>query len=161
MDNPLAARVGPDVGACNFTDKVVSGGTQTLQPGVYCRGLKVTDAAVVFLLIVWLTRYVSLGSILAAMTIPLFVFLQNAFIRPVPDRAPLLTCATAGALLIVFAHRANIERLIQGTVVTPEGQPVPGALVSILDAQWLWRTAVAEVRSRLEDGGPCATSGAR
>lgn len=72
-------------------------------------------AAVVFLLIVWLTRYVSLGSIAAAMTIPLFVFLQNAFIRPVPDRAPLLTCATAGALLIVFAHRANIERLIQGT----------------------------------------------
>ncbi len=72
-------------------------------------------AAVVFLLIVWLTRYVSLGSIVAATTIPLFVLLQNAFIRPVPDLIPLLTAASAGALLIVFAHRANIERLIQGT----------------------------------------------
>jgi glycerol-3-phosphate acyltransferase PlsY len=72
-------------------------------------------AAVVFLLIVWLTRYVSLGSIVAAVTIPLFVLLQNAFIRPVPDLPPLLTAATSGAVLIVFAHRANIVRLIQGT----------------------------------------------
>jgi glycerol-3-phosphate acyltransferase PlsY len=72
-------------------------------------------AAVVFLLIVWLTRYVSLGSIVATTTIPLFVLLQHAFILPVPDLVPLLTAATAGALLIVFAHRANIARLIQGT----------------------------------------------
>jgi hypothetical protein len=39
------------------------------------------------------------------------------------------------------------ERLIQGTVIAPQGQPVPGALVSLLDTQWLWRTAVAEVRT--------------
>ena len=77
--------------------------------------LAVGFAAVVFLLIVWLTRYVSLGSIVAAATIPLFVLLQNAFIRPVPNLVPLLTAAFAGALLIVFAHRANIGRLIQGT----------------------------------------------
>jgi glycerol-3-phosphate acyltransferase PlsY len=77
--------------------------------------LAVGFAAVVFLLIVWLTRYVSLGSIVAAMTIPLFVLLQNAFIRPVPNLIPLLTAAFAGALLIVFAHRSNIGRLIQGT----------------------------------------------
>jgi glycerol-3-phosphate acyltransferase PlsY len=72
-------------------------------------------AAVVFLLIVWLKRYVSLGSLVAAISIPLFVLLQHAFIRPVPDLVPLLTAATGGALLIVFAHRANIGRLIQGT----------------------------------------------
>ena len=72
-------------------------------------------AAVVFLLIVWLTRYVSLGSLVAATTIPLFVLLQHAFIRPVPDLVPLLTAAFAGALLIIFAHRPNIGRLIQGT----------------------------------------------
>jgi glycerol-3-phosphate acyltransferase PlsY len=70
---------------------------------------------VVFLFIVCLTRYVSLGSIVAATTIPLFVLLQHAFILPVPDLVPLLTAASAGALLIVFAHRANIGRLIQGT----------------------------------------------
>jgi hypothetical protein len=39
------------------------------------------------------------------------------------------------------------ERLIQGTVITPDGQPVAGALVSILDAQWLWRPAVVETRA--------------
>ena len=72
-------------------------------------------AGVVFLLIVCLTRYVSLGSIVAAMTIPLFVLLQHVFIRPVPDLAPLLTAATGGALLIVLAHRANIGRLMQRT----------------------------------------------
>ena len=72
-------------------------------------------AAVVFLLIVWLTRYVSLGSVVAATTIPLFVLLQHEFIRPFRDLLPLLTAASAGALLIVFAHRANIRRLLQGT----------------------------------------------
>jgi glycerol-3-phosphate acyltransferase PlsY len=41
--------------------------------------------------------------------------LQHAFILPVPDLVPLLTAASAGALLIVFAHRTNIGRLIQGT----------------------------------------------
>jgi glycerol-3-phosphate acyltransferase PlsY len=72
-------------------------------------------AAVVFLLIVWLTRYVSLGSVVAATTIPLFVLLQHEFIRPVRDLLPLLSAASVGALLIVFAHRQNIRRLLQGT----------------------------------------------
>src|ERR1700730_2024052 len=77
--------------------------------------IAVALAAVVFMLIVWLTRYVSLGSIVAAATIPLFVLLQHAFIHPVPDLVPLLTAACAGASLIVFAHCANMRRLIQGT----------------------------------------------
>jgi glycerol-3-phosphate acyltransferase PlsY len=72
-------------------------------------------AAVVFLLIVWVTRYVSLGSVVAATTIPLFVLLQHEFIRPVRDLLPLLSAASVGALLIVFAHRQNIRRLLQGT----------------------------------------------
>ena len=72
-------------------------------------------AAVVFLLIVWLTRYVSLGSVVAATTIPLFVLLQHEFIRPVHDLLPLLSAASVGALVIVFAHRQNIRRLLQGT----------------------------------------------
>ena len=77
--------------------------------------IAVALASVVFLLLVWLTRYVSLGSIVAAATIPLFVLLQTVFIRPIPEPAPLITAASAGSLLIVFAHRANIARLIQGT----------------------------------------------
>jgi glycerol-3-phosphate acyltransferase PlsY len=72
-------------------------------------------AAVIFVLVVALTRYVSLGSILAAATIPLFVLLQDRFILPVADLMPLITAASVGAILIIFAHRENIGRLIRGT----------------------------------------------
>jgi len=65
-------------------------------------------AGVIFLAIVISTRYVSLGSIIAAATIPLFVWLQS-------DSQPLLIAAVVGALLIVFAHRGNIGRLAHGT----------------------------------------------
>jgi glycerol-3-phosphate acyltransferase PlsY len=65
-------------------------------------------AGFVFLAVVLLTRYVSLGSMLAAATIPLFVWVQSY-------PRPLLMAAILGALLIVFAHRGNIGRLAHGT----------------------------------------------
>ena len=72
-------------------------------------------AGVLFVAIVALTRYVSLGSIIAAVTIPLFVWLQAVFVEPVADLWPLLTATITGALLILFAHRGNIGRLARGT----------------------------------------------
>ena len=77
--------------------------------------LSVLCAGVIFVAVVWLTKFVSLGSIMAAATIPLFVWLQSMFVVPVGDLRPLLTAAVAGALLIVFAHRGNIARLWNGT----------------------------------------------
>ncbi|MEP6719425.1 MAG: glycerol-3-phosphate 1-O-acyltransferase PlsY [bacterium] len=74
--------------------------------------LAVAFAGVIFLVIVLLTRYVSLGSIVAAATIPLFVLIRN-YITPHADFAPLLSAAVAGAALIILAHRGNIERLIK------------------------------------------------
>lgn len=71
-------------------------------------------AGLVFVGVVVLTRYVSLGSIVAAIVIPCFVLLQNAFIRPIEPLAPMMTAAAAGAALIVFAHRENIGRLVDG-----------------------------------------------
>ena len=65
-------------------------------------------AGVLFLAIVFFTRYVSLGSMIAAATIPFFVWLRS-------DSFPLLIVAVVGALLIVFAHRGNIRRLAHGT----------------------------------------------
>ena len=62
-----------------------------------------------------MTRYVSLGSIIAAATIPVFVWLQNGFVRPVVGFPYVMSVAIAGALLIVLMHRANIARLIRGT----------------------------------------------
>lgn len=76
--------------------------------------IAVALAAVIFVLVVVLTRYVSLGSILAAIAIPLFVLFQNAFIRPIEFLAPTMCAAIAGAALIVFAHRENIGRLVRG-----------------------------------------------
>lgn len=72
-------------------------------------------AGIIFLLIVFTTRYVSLGSIVAASTIPLFIWLQHGLIRAIENFWPTLFAATLLAVLIVFAHRENIRRLLQGT----------------------------------------------
>ena len=77
--------------------------------------LAVVFAGALFLLVVRLTRYVSLGSIIAAATIPVFVWLQNGFVRPVVGFPYVIVVAIAGALLIILMHRANIARLIRGT----------------------------------------------
>src|ERR1051326_928231 len=70
--------------------------------------LAVLCAGVLFLAIVVSTRYVSLGSMIGAATIPVLVWLLS-------DSHPLLIAAVLGALLIVFAHRGNIGRLAHGT----------------------------------------------
>lgn len=73
--------------------------------------LAVLFAGVIFVTVVALTKYVSLGSILAAATVPLFVWL---FVLEV-DLRPVLAASITGALLILFAHRGNIARLLGGT----------------------------------------------
>ncbi len=77
--------------------------------------IAVALAGVIFVLVVVSTRYVSLGSILAAAAIPFFVWVQNEYIQATPAVAPLIAAAGASALLIIFAHRGNIARLIDGT----------------------------------------------
>ena len=77
--------------------------------------LAVAFAGVIFVLVVWRTRYVSLGSILAAVAIPIFNLLRNVFIQPFEPVMPIMSAAMAGAVLIVFAHRENIARLRNGT----------------------------------------------
>ena len=72
-------------------------------------------AGMLFFAIVMFTRYVSLGSIVGAASVPLFVWLQSVFVTPVADVRPLLTATIVGAALIIFAHRGNIGRLVQGT----------------------------------------------
>ena len=72
-------------------------------------------AGIVFLALVFITKYISLGSIVAAAMIPLFVFMDMVFSQPISDLRPLLTAAAAVAMLIIFAHRGNIRRLAEGT----------------------------------------------
>lgn len=77
--------------------------------------IAVLCAAVVLVVIVSITKYVSLGSIVAVAMIPLFVFMDMVFSQPISDLRPLLTATAVGAMLIVFAHRGNIRRLAEGT----------------------------------------------
>jgi len=72
-------------------------------------------AGIVFVAIVSVTRYVSLASLSAAGSIPLFLWLQRLFIQPAVDIEAPLTAALVIALLVIFAHRRNIARLVNGT----------------------------------------------
>jgi Flp pilus assembly protein TadG len=47
LPDPLSSRPTPPVGACDYTNKVVDGISATLQPGVYCGGLTLTNGATV------------------------------------------------------------------------------------------------------------------
>jgi glycerol-3-phosphate acyltransferase PlsY len=77
--------------------------------------LGVACAAAIFILTVALTRYVSLGSILAAAAFPLFVWLLGVYVSPVADPSPVLTAALATGAIIILMHHANIGRLLRGT----------------------------------------------
>ena len=72
-------------------------------------------AGIVFVIVAAITRYVSLASLAAAVLVPFFLWLQKWLIQPAADIRPPLTAAVVGALLIIFAHRGNIRRLISGT----------------------------------------------
>ena len=76
--------------------------------------LAVAFSALLFLLVVGATRYVSLASITAAATMPLFVVLLYLF-APSQDLWPSFAAAVIGGALIIFMHRANIGRLLSGT----------------------------------------------
>lgn len=64
-------------------------------------------ALVVFLVIIGIFRMVSLGSIIAAISLDLLVWLRS-------DWLGLQIFTTLVVLFIVFKHRSNIERIIQG-----------------------------------------------
>lgn len=65
-------------------------------------------AAVLFLLIAWVTRYVSLASIAATAALP-----PAAWILGSP--MPVVIVASGTAVLILFRHRTNWHRLRRGT----------------------------------------------
>ncbi len=72
-----------------------------------------------FAFALWLTRHVSLGSILAAATVPVQLYLMSRFARTFggsmqADLASLLPWV-ALVLLVIWKHRDNIRRLQEGT----------------------------------------------
>ncbi len=75
----------------------------------------VLAAFALFVLIVWRTRYVSLGSICAAAFVPVWTALQHQFIAPVGAFVPVVTALCAASALIIAKHHENIRRLLAGT----------------------------------------------
>jgi glycerol-3-phosphate acyltransferase PlsY len=82
-------------------------------------GIAPTEFAIsigVFLLVFWAYKYVSLGSIAAAVTFPLSIFVRhNIFGDEIQSYRTLIVFSLSVAILLVYAHRQNIKRLIEGT----------------------------------------------
>ena len=65
-------------------------------------------AATLFVITVWISRYVSLGSVLATAALPTLAWLTDKSV-------PVVTGAVVAAVLIVARHRTNLVRLQHGT----------------------------------------------
>lgn len=76
---------------------------------LYAAPLALLAVTVVFVLVVALSKYISLGSIVGAAVFPLAVWLIGG------ARLPILLASIFGALLIIYRHKANISRLRSGT----------------------------------------------
>ena len=66
------------------------------------------SAAGVFLLVVWASRVISLGSLAATVTLPSVALLSGA-------STSVVAAATGTGALILFRHRANMRRILSGT----------------------------------------------
>ncbi len=70
----------------------------------------------VFVVVVSISRYVSLGSIMAAMAVPLtLVVRENIFNVNIPGYNTLLPFVIVLTLLVIFTHRKNVVRLLNGS----------------------------------------------
>jgi len=65
-------------------------------------------ALIVFILTVTITRYISLGSVLAALSAPLVILLLN-------HPQPIFLATLFIAALVIWRHNSNIRRLLDGT----------------------------------------------
>jgi glycerol-3-phosphate acyltransferase PlsY len=65
-------------------------------------------AVTLFVVIVWATRYISLGSVAATLALPPVAWYTGA-------PGTVVSVAAGTASLIVFRHRANLRRLTRGT----------------------------------------------
>ena len=70
--------------------------------------LAVGPALAVFLGAVWMTRYISVGSILASVALPPIAYATGS-------PAPVLAAAVAASALILIRHRTNLARVLAGT----------------------------------------------
>ena len=70
--------------------------------------LAIPPALLIFLVTVWMTEYISLGSMLASVALPPITYALGS-------PAPAVVAACAASAIIVFRHRSNLLRLRMGT----------------------------------------------
>jgi glycerol-3-phosphate acyltransferase PlsY len=70
--------------------------------------LAVPPVLAIFAAVVWMTQYISLGSVLASMALPPLAYALGS-------PAPAVVAAAAAAAIIVFRHRSNVLRVWTGT----------------------------------------------
>ena len=68
---------------------------------------------IIFILVVYFTRYISLGSIIAAAALPILTAFSP--IRNNVGRTPLIIMTLLIGAFVIWRHRTNITRLINGT----------------------------------------------
>jgi glycerol-3-phosphate acyltransferase PlsY len=97
----------------------------------------VLSTLVLWALIVYFSRYVSLGSIIATAAVPLWTLLYYGLLQPSPHLKALVIIGVIGCALIVAKHHENINRLIHGkenkigSRVKPDNPSTPdGAMIS-------------------------------
>jgi glycerol-3-phosphate acyltransferase PlsY len=85
---------------------------------LYLAPLAILATALIFVSIVVLSKYISLASILSALLFPVIYW---ALYRPARE---LLIAAIVAGLLIIYRHKANIQRLLTGkeNVFSPKGK---------------------------------------
>ena len=70
--------------------------------------LALPPALAIFAAVVWLTKYISLGSVLASLALPALAYALGS-------PAASVVAALAAATIIAFRHRSNVGRLRTGT----------------------------------------------
>lgn len=69
----------------------------------------------IFALVVLISRYVSLGSIIAAISVPATLFIrENLFHVDIPGYSTLFPFIIGVTVLVIFTHRKNLVRIING-----------------------------------------------
>lgn len=70
----------------------------------------------VFLVVMYISKYISLASISAAVSVPLIMIIrENIFGVDIQSYHTVLPFVIALALLIIYTHRSNLERLFAGS----------------------------------------------
>lgn len=69
----------------------------------------------VWILVFMVTHYVSLSSMLAGLSLPVFTLVSPKVMQALPDSMPFVVFTFVIAILLILTHRKNIQRLREGT----------------------------------------------